>query len=342
MKKASLVVSDYLQNNNIFDEKSKDNRDNIFSSFILLKEEFLHNNIELNTSDITSIKEADIVIYYNLPISLPLKSNIYKSYIILSESELIRPDNYVIKKHKYFNKIFTWNDKLVDNKKYFKLNYSHLFPNSINKDLSKKEKLCTLIAGNKSANHPLELYTKRIVAIRWFEINYPEDFDLYGTAWDKYRFTGPKIIRAFNRVPYLSQIFLKFTGQNYPLYKGMVDNKKETMEKYKFSICYENAKDIPGYITEKIFDTFFAGCVPIYWGANNITDYVPKECFVDKRDYKTYEELYKFIKNISDKEYMNYLDSIENYINSEKKYIFTDKFYAKQIVKQIKNKDIEC
>jgi hypothetical protein len=42
-----------------------------------------------------------------------------------------------------------------------------------------------------------------------------------------------------------------------------VDSKKNTLEKYKFSICYENARDIPGYITEKIFDCFFAGCVPI-------------------------------------------------------------------------------
>ena len=28
--------------------------------------------------------------------------------------------------HKYFNKIFTWDDKIIDNKKYFKINFSHL------------------------------------------------------------------------------------------------------------------------------------------------------------------------------------------------------------------------
>jgi hypothetical protein len=63
------------------------------------------------------------------------------------------------------------------------------------------------------------------------------------------------------------------------------------LEKYKFSICYENARDTPGYITEKIFDCFFAGCVPIYWGANNITDHIPKECFIDKRDFEDYKVL---------------------------------------------------
>ena len=92
-----------------------------------------------------------------------------------------KEDKYIIalkEKHKYFNKIFTWHDELVDNKKYFKLNFSHLFPKSINKDLSKKQKLCTLIAGNKRVKHSLELYSKRVEAIRWFEKNHPEDFDL--------------------------------------------------------------------------------------------------------------------------------------------------------------------
>ena len=111
----------------------------------------------------------------------------------------------------------------------------------------------------------------------------------------------------------------------------MVDNKKETMEKYKFSICYENARDIPGYITEKIFDSFFAGCVPIYWGANNILDYVPKECFVDFRDFNNYEELYKFIKNMNDIEYLKYLTNIEQYLNSEQSFEFQGKGSAQKI-----------
>jgi len=46
----------------------------------------------------------------------------------------------------------------------------------------------------------------------------------------------------------------------------MVGHKKPIMEQYKFSIYHENARNIPGYITEKIFDSFFAGCVPVYWG----------------------------------------------------------------------------
>jgi len=335
MKKACIVIPKYLQNNAIFDENSKLNRDNIFNKYIELKNELEKHSYSLATNDINTIQESEIIFYFDMPKTLPSSNKIRKSYLILVESELIRPDNYDIKKHKYFNKIFTWHDELVDNKKYFKLNFSHLFPKSINTDLSKKEKLCTLIAGNKKVNHPLELYSKRIEAIRWFEQNHLEDFDLYGVGWGKYRFNGPKIIRAFNRVPYLPQLFAKLTGQNYISYKGMVDNKNKTMDKYKFSICYENAKDIPGYITEKIFDSFFAGCVPIYWGTNNILNYVPKECFIDFRDFNSYEKLFNFIKNISDEEYVMYLNNIEKYLNSELAFQFTGKYFAKQLTATI-------
>jgi len=331
MKKACIVISKYLQNNAIFDSASKLNRDNIFNKYIELKKELKIYGYDLSTNDINNIEESEIVFYFDIPKTFPTLEKINKSFLILVESELIRPDNYNKDNHKFFNKVFTWHDELVDDKKYFKLNFSHLFPEQITKSLIMKETLCVLIAGNKSVNHPLELYSKRVEAIRWFEKNYPADFDLYGIGWDKYRFNGPKIIRALNKVPYLPQLFAKITNQSYPSYKGMIDNKKEVMKKYKFSICYENAKDISGYITEKIFDSFFAGCVPIYWGANNIVDYIPKKCFIDKRDFETYTALYDFIKTMSNEKYMSYLINIENYLNSEASFSFQGKGFAKKI-----------
>ena len=48
------------------------------------------------------------------------------------------------------------------------------------------------------------------------------------------------------------------------------------MQHYRFYICYENTEGVEDYITEKIFDCFAAGFVPIYWGASNIEKYIPK------------------------------------------------------------------
>lgn len=46
------------------------------------------------------------------------------------------------------------------------------------------------------------------------------------------------------------------------------DNKYEYIHHYRFNICPENV-DAPYYCTEKIFDAFSAGCIPIYHGSGN-------------------------------------------------------------------------
>lgn len=328
MKKATIVVHSAYGNNKLFDLSDKViNRDNCMYPFYLLKQEFAKNGYDLSTQDINNIETSEIVIYNEIPKTLPSQKDISKSYLLIFESELIRPDNWDLEKHKYFHKIFTWNDDIIDNKKYFKFNFAQEIPKEINKDISKKEKLCTLIAGNKKVIHPLELYTKRIEAIRWFEKHHPEDFGFYGIGWDEYRIENRYINFLFKKSK-LSKLF----KPNFPSYKGKIESKKEVLQMYKFAICYENARDISGYITEKIFDCFFAGCVPIYWGADNIIEHIPKECFIDKREFDTYEELYEYIKNMSDEEYIGYLDNIENFLNSEKAYLFSSEFFAKTLV----------
>ena len=228
-----------------------------------------------------------------------------------------------------FKKIFTWNDGFVDNKKYFKINFSHKIPDKVEFNIKNKNKFCTMIVANKFKSHPLELYTERVKAIRWFEQNHLEDFDLYGIGWDRYYFKG--MLSGLNRFDALR----KLLKPKYPSYRGTVKLKRDVLQKYKFAICYENARDIPGYITEKIFDCFFAGCVPVYWGAPNVTDHIPEDTFIDRRDFKSYEELYIYLKNMSDKEYLDYLNAIRNFIKSDKIYPFSAECFAETIVNEI-------
>lgn len=337
MKKVSLVVSEYLKNNSIFDESGL-HRDDIFDRFIKLKKEFKKHGYDLSTQDINPISESELIIYgSNMPDILPTKDDVDKSYLILSESHFIKPENYDQKKHDFFNKIFTWADDLVDNKKYFKLNYAHLFPDEIKIGTKHKKNLCTLISANKSAPHTVEgdLYEERKNAIRWFEKYHPSEFDLYGVNWDKYRFSGPLVIRAFNRFPLFCSFYQKITRNTFPSYKGMVSSKNLVMENYKFSICYENAKDIPGYITEKLFDSFFAGCVPIYLGANNVTDHIPANCFVDKREFHSYEDLYQFMNEMSDETYIGYLNNIQDFLINAESRPFKSEGFVETIVKNV-------
>ncbi|GAB3961662.1 hypothetical protein GCM10028805_61100 [Spirosoma harenae] len=46
------------------------------------------------------------------------------------------------------------------------------------------------------------------------------------------------------------------------------ENKREYLKTFKFNLCPENS-NTAGYVTEKIFDSLFSGCIPIYWGSEN-------------------------------------------------------------------------
>lgn len=333
LKKLFLVFTSTVYNKNkVFDLNSSDNRDNAWHPFYILKQKLLQLDISLSTVDYILNDETDFgLIYLDLPYGrTKILNNKGEKYLVIFESVIIRPENWNVQYHEKFKKIFTWHDDFVDNKKYFKINFAQEIPKSITKELVQKEKLCTLIAGNKKVNHPLELYSKRIEAIRWFEQYHPKDFDFYGIGWDEYTHEN-RYIRFLLRKSKIA----KFFKPHFLSYRGKVKSKKEVLEKYKFAICYENARDIPGYITEKIFDCFFAGCVPIYWGANNITEHVPKECFIDKRDFESYETLYEFLKDISDEKYLKYLENIETFLKSDKAYPFSSEYFANTIIKTI-------
>lgn len=218
---------------------------------------------------------------------------------------------YAEKVQKCFSKIYTFNDDLVDGKTYFKFYYPEKKEMLDNLPPFEEKKFLTMIVGkasDKSRHHPNELYSHRNEAITFFQ-DQEEDFDFYGRGWSK---------------------------EDFHSYRGEISDKLSVNKNYKFSICYENCRDVPGYITEKIFDCFAAGSIPIYWGANNITDYIPKECFIDKRNFSSYQELYQFLKEMTKEEYEGYLSHIRAYLKSEKSAPFSQENYEKTILEALK------
>jgi hypothetical protein len=236
------------------------------------------------------------------------------TYVMLLESPVIRPDNLrknLLAKYKI---VFTWNDDLVDGQRFIKIT----LPNNIIVNDSRgwhgRDRLCCMIAGNKSVSQasPLELYSERVKTIRWFEQNAPQDFDLFGTGWDAPAARQGLLGKVLGRLQ--RQLFSRIGKVYSPSYRGKVVSKLETFQKYRFSICYENARDISGYITEKIFDSFFAGCVPVYWGASNISTHIPDTCFIDRRKFANHEDLYQFMLSMTESEYIGYQERIATFL----------------------------
>jgi hypothetical protein len=61
--------------------------------------------------------------------------------------------------------------------------------------------------------------------------------------------------------------------------RGDQIHKINFLKKYKLNIAFENSK-ASGYFTEKLLHAVACKCVPIYWGANNVLDYVNAENFI--------------------------------------------------------------
>ncbi len=90
-----------------------------------------------------------------------------------------------------------------------------------------------------------------------------------------------------------------------------------------------------GYITEKIWDSFKAKTVPIYWGASNIEDYVPKNCYIDYRDFLDFEKLYTFLSNMTEIEYNTYIGNIESFLETKEAKRWFDLGWATEFMGKI-------
>lgn len=289
--------------------------------FARLKNFLRQINIHINTYDISTKSPPYINIHFDIPYPFPSNFPIWKTIflnrrkniLICTEPPTVNPFNYMKIIHTFFIKVYTWNDELVDNKKYFKFRLPKASIGIKTKALKFKEKkFLTLINSNKLPFYPFklfssfgrELYSERIRAIEFFEQTIADKFYLYGRGWNK-----PEKYNLRERI---------FGFKKYSTYKGEVVDKIKLLSGFKYSLCFENLTDAKGFITEKIFDCFKAKCVPIYWGASNIEKYIPKDCFIDFRDFGNYEKLLSFLYSIEENRYNNYIENIEKLLRNEK------------------------
>ena len=294
------------------------------------------------TLDTDDLDKYDVVVFFDHPTFInPYYRRLRKRAgrrpllcLILAENPAMRPDNYWKSKHVVFDKVFTWHSDLVDGKKYIQCFLSNRVPRPFKIDQVERQRFCVTIASQKYSAHPAELYSERIRAIRWFEENQPSDFDLYGTLWDRWWLKGR--LSRLNLL--LSPLYRQFPGtgssQRFPSWRGTVPRKRDVLSHYRFSICYENAV-FPGYITEKPFDCWFAGCIPVYLGAPDVSRFIPEGTFIDKRNFRNYQDLYRYMKTMSSAEYHGYLAAIESFVNSDAIRPFSAEGFADTMIRHL-------
>jgi len=228
--------------------------------------------------------------------------------LVLWQDPIANPLNFETRYHGPFGRIYTWHDDLVDNVRYFKLSFPFLRPMVDVLVPFEDRKLCTLVASNQYSDHPAELYSEERKVAEYFTKAEGDSFDLFGWGW------SPDLDRH--------------SAENVP---GRVD----CLRRYRFSFCYETVKGWNGFITGKIFDSFRAGCVPIYSGAPDIAASIPRDCFIAREDFDSEEELHAFLRGMSERTHDGYLDRIRAFLSSDGAVPFSAEHFVRTFVELV-------
>lgn len=272
-------------------------RDNCLYPYFYLKKWLNEKGIEIHTYDIGDISQYDKLIMLNYADYITkITEGFFKKedrLLFIFEPPVTSPQMWSYKAFsgytKIFGKIFTSADNLIDNMNFYKFNY----PNSIPESSVLKENLdhprnfpLIMIGSNHTSDYPGELYTLRRQLVSYFDTHL-HNFHVYGDSW------------------------------NCKSWQGRCKSKMRTSRDYYFALCIENYS-MPGYITEKIFDAFFAGCIPIYFGAPNISYYIPADTFIDIRNFNSLEMLLEYISIMEYGTIQRYRQNALSFLQSSK------------------------
>lgn len=242
-----------------------------------------------------------------------------KSFLIAFDSIAIYPKEFESSFVKKFAQSFTWHDGLVDHKTIHKFHYpvlrEYVGGNPFNERL-----LSCMVATNKAYQNPYELFSERINIIEYLNQK-KEAFHLFGKSWLKN-----------GKATHQSKV--GWYKKPLDVYKRAIKDKLDLLKKYTFIFCLENSV-APGYVTEKIFDAFSSGCIPIYKGAQNISSYIPKNCYILYDDFDSMDSLLQYLKNFTEQMYLEYLQNIQQFLSSQEAQKFASKPFFELLYSKI-------
>lgn len=331
------VYADGHSNNSLFATADSVHRYNPTYTPRLLRQAFLQQGIEINTADLNQGREASFELHIE---GRPLAQKNLPRYLIALENPNINKLNASHDYCRNFDLVFAWDKRLFDLPNVIPILIPHPMVYGEVPGFAERDIFSCLINANKAFREvlPSDLYLERINTIRWYEKSAPDKFNLYGMGWDK---ETPAFTLAGRFKRSLAKMVTRLLGrQPFPSFRGEVGDKGDVLRRSKFSWCYENSKDLSNYITEKMLDSMVHGCVPVYWGADNVLEHIPADCFIDRRKFKDTASVHAYLQGIGAEEYAAYQAAISKFMNSEAAKKFSAEYFASVVVEHI-SKDLK-
>jgi len=281
------------------------NRDDTLAPFIRLRESILRQGGEIHTADRLLRDETQGGDYYSLGIldnytKLKSRENVNLRAFIIFEPPVVDPRLYAALPDltAAFEQVYVHNTvgdgyslKGVDRSRLRKLYWPQpqrdVLVDFWRRD--ERQRRMVMINGNhKPTSFKQELYGTRIEALA--ALARQGGVDLYGRGWERWW------SRNSMWLPYWRN-----RGVLMSIYKGACQSKYEVLSQYSFALCFENMAMV-GYITEKMFDCLYAGTIPIYLGAKDITDLIPEDAYIDCRKFASWQEMHDKIMTMQEED----------------------------------------
>lgn len=349
--------SHHFLGNKLFDDQQvRFGGDNILAPYLHLRKRLTERGVGVQTADyLPDDTRGAKCVYVSMGRlenyrRLAKRGDVTLSAFFAMECPIVEPSLYRALKDAqgYFKRIFSWSDSAsLERFVGARLNCEpFLWPQSYNEvheplwNITDRKFLVMINANKLPRIFWQELYTERMRAIEFFSRT--GEIDLYGVGWDRpsrqmgktwmpftFRKMGFWLIEQWQRVrPNPLLVAAR------RVYKGRAQSKSETLSQYTFALCFENMI-LKGWITEKIFDCFFAGTVPIYWGEPTIEQHIPAECFIDRRQFADYNELSRYLKALTEKDICRFKDNAREFLASPQFAPFSKEIFAERFARII-------
>lgn len=299
------------------------NREDTLAPFIRLRQSLALQGVELHTADSLMQKEGGLheCDYYSLGMLnnynyLRARPSVALRAFVVFEPPVVDPRLYqaLPELTAAFESVYVHNiegdgyslvgvDQSKLRKLYWPQPYGDVILNFWN--YQDRQKRIVMINGNhKPASYNGELYSKRIEAL--VALSEFGTVDLYGRGWDRWW------SRSSMWLPYWRHLRVLMS-----IYKGPCKSKYKVLSKYDFALCFENMS-MKGYVTEKIFDCLYAGTIPLYLGAKDISDLIPEGVYIDCRKFSTWAEMHAKVMQLSVEEIKYMRTAGREFIQSER------------------------
>jgi len=288
------VADNFEQSKYIWEKNFKNNEDSN-------SQKTIENHLKKNTKS----RQGKIVINFlsnfidNLKLDIPLDN-----LMIHTSQDLVFEDIFIRKE--------TWNHNITTNK--IKLFIDCIDDTKLKNELKDRYFHVTwgaLTYYNRNVNKEILLKSLK-------DINSEKSkFCNFVFTNKEYR-NGVKRWNFFNILNNLKKVERPKDNSRYT--ENMFNDAVELHKPYRFSIAFEN-DIVDGWITEKIINSFLAGCIPIYDGTDDIYKYFNKGSFINAKDFESLEKLAEYVVKVDSNEnlYNQYINTTPTTIEKLKK-----------------------